>query len=218
MRRQRSKSTTRRFRTRTTGVVYVIAIEGRATEKKYFDCIIQNVHGCTISIVPRKWNRTEPMQVLGDLLDFKAKNARERKTSDKYWLVIDHDNTDEVELRRVIDKAKANKVCVADSRPCFEVWLLAHFAQLHHFENLESGGRRACSPAERHLQKVDSTYNKDNKGKYKASDYMGKIDQAIANTKTEDRNPTGDLLEYRGSRVYKLIESIRNFSTSPNNA
>ena len=210
MGRRKSKPKTRKSNTRTVGKVFVISVEGRATEKKYFDSLKHDLEGCTITYAPRRWNRTEPFQVLQDLLAYKSSQSRGQQKSDQYWLVIDHDDTDIAEFARVWRKASQNGCYVADSKPCFELWLLLHFKPLSRYQRLEaSGDHSPCYPAERLLEIEDETYERHKKGKYKAGDYMDKIAVAVQNAKQVDKCPPDKPLENIGTRVYGLLDKIR---------
>jgi len=213
--RRKSKSKTRKSNIRTVGKVFAISIEGRATEKKYFDSLNLDLEGCTITYVPRKWTRTEPFQVLQDLLAYKSMQTRVKQKSDQYWLVIDHDETDTGELRRVSAKASQNNCYVADSKPCFELWLLLHYKPLHRYHGLEaSGDNSPCSPAERLLEKEDESYERHKKGKYIAIDYMDKTGLAIRHAKHADKDPKDKPLKNIGTRVYRLLDRIREMDSS----
>lgn len=210
MGRRRSRPKTRKSNTRSVGKVFVVSVEGRATEKKYFDSLNHDLDGCTITYAPRRWNRTEPSQVLQDLLAYKSGQSRAKQRSDQYWLVIDHDKTDVAELARVWEKAAKNNCFVADSKPCFELWLLLHFKPLNKYQGLvASGDNSPCSPAEKLLEVEDQSYERHKKGKYKATDYMDKIAVAIQNAKRVDNDAPERPLENTGTRVYNLLSKIR---------
>ena len=219
MGRRRSKPKVRKTHNRAIGTVFAIAAEGRATEKKYFDSLNRVLEGCTVTYASRKWNRTEPMQVLNDLIAHRQKEIRGRKKSDQYWLVIDHDDTDKAELARVWAKAAQNDCFVADSKPCFELWLLMHFNPLNSYQRIEaSGDNSPCAPAERLLEVEDNSYKRHKKGKYKSDEYMGGIADAISHAKLADNDPPNQPLAHVGTRVYNLLEKIRAAnSSSPHN-
>ena len=183
---------------------------------KYLDSIREYYNATNVTYTPRKWNRTKPLQVLNDLIVFKSSQDQDKQRNDEYWLVFDHDTCDAEELKQVQLKAKLAKCKSADSKPCFELWLLLHFKALNKYRRLEaSGDYTPCTPAERTLENEDSSYDKDRKGKYDAGKYMKKIETAIQNASTVDRTSADLPLNQIGSRVYKLAQSI--IDASPNN-
>ena len=73
--------------------------------------------------------------------------------------VIDHDRADDDELRKVFTKAKERNYSVADTNPCFELWLLLHHDSLDKFKRLEASGDTAkCSPSSKALELIDSLH------------------------------------------------------------
>lgn len=214
MARRRAKSRSRRHKNRLIEQRYVIATEGRSTEMKYIDSLRERYGVRNVKYAPRKWNRTKPMQVLNDLLDYRASQSRDRQSLDEYWVVFDHDNCEDHELKQVQEKANRYRCKLADSKPCFELWLLLHFKPLGDFRRLEtSGDNSPCSPAERYLETEDKSYDRNRKGKYDANKYLGKIHTAIRNARAVDRHSAELPLIHIGSRVYKLVESIISTST-----
>lgn len=140
MPRKRARNRTRKSNTKAVRRIVVLAVEGRETEKKFFDALNYSLTGCNVTYAPRKRGKTEPMQVLDDLIARRSKQIRHNERADAYWTVIDHDCTDNDELRKVFAKAKKNGCCVADSNPCFELWLLLHHKSLGKYKRLEASG------------------------------------------------------------------------------
>lgn len=218
MPRRRARNRTRKSRNRAVRRIIVVSVEGRETEKKFFDTLNHRLTNCTVTYASRKWSKSEPMQVLDDLIAHRSKQIRSNERADGYWILIDHDRTDVDELRKVFAKARKHHCCVADSNPCFEIWLLLHLKSLDKYKRLEASGDVAkCTPSSKALERIDPTYDHNKKGKWDASPYMDKIDTAIENAERIDRTQADEPLNRLGTRVYKLIESIRNSSTSPHN-
>ena len=214
MPRKRARNRTRKSSIKAVRRIIVVAVEGRETEKKFIDALNHKLTDCTVTYAPRKWSKSEPMHVLDDLITHRSKQIRDNKRADKYWALIDHDRSDEDELRTVFTKAQKHNCDVADSNPCFELWLLLHHNRLDRYKKLEASGDMAkCAPSSKALEQIDRTYDPDKKGKWDASPYMDMIDTAIENAQRVDRTQSDEPLNRLGTRVYKLIESIRNSST-----
>lgn len=148
------------------------------------------------------------------LNNYKEQHHNELDQNDELWAVIDHDGRPEKVLNNVAREAKKENYCLADSNPCFELWLLLHHKRLNQFKRLEaSGDNRACSPAESELEKLDRSYDKDNKGRLNTSKYISRITTAIQYAKETDTQET-PLLNQIGTRVYLLAQSVIKSSPS----
>ncbi len=218
MARGRAKPKTRRHKKRRVEPRFVIATEGRSTEMKYFDKLRERYGKKNVKFAPRKWNRTSPMQVLNDLIDFRSSQSRDRQRTDEYWIVIDLDKCNEQELSQVQNRARLNNCSIADSNPCFELWLLLHFKPMNEYKRLRAGGDNSpCSPLERNLERVDRSYDREKKGQYDAAKYMDNILEAIRNASTTEKYEEGATLDRFGTRVYRLVDSIRKSPGNTNN-
>lgn len=70
------------------------------------------------------------------MLAEKEKRLKQNITFEEYWIVIDRDPYDastngghtEQDFKNAIEKSKKNGVKVAWSNPCFELWIVLHFA------------------------------------------------------------------------------------------
>ncbi len=72
---------------------------------------------------------------------------------DEVWVVVDEDGVDRSEFARQVAKTGPKVKGVAlwravVSRPCFEVWLVAHYEQVHRYQGQDE--------AQRHFDKVAS--------------------------------------------------------------
>ena len=106
-----------------------------------------------------KSKKPDPDAVIKSLDQAKRKIEEkfELNDDDQFWVVIDKDRND---LQTVSKKVKRKGYCLAESNPCFEIWLLLHYKSLTQFSGLEAGGdNSACSEAERELEKLDNNYD-----------------------------------------------------------
>lgn len=111
----------------------VIACEDSVSAPLYFNAIFDDLkinHAIAASsLVIAKHKHTDPYGVLEDLLDHP-----DYQDFDHQWIVIDRDeertnsggHTLE-SFNQAIVRAKAKKIKVAYSNPCFEIWYLLHF-------------------------------------------------------------------------------------------
>ena len=116
---------------------FLIACEGICTEPNYILGLVQYekgnkriAEGTVVKIAQHQ--HSDPCGVLNDLL-----TAPNRDSFDECWIVIDRD---EVEYKgngigghtkenfdKAIEGCKNNKVEIACSNPCFELWIVLHF-------------------------------------------------------------------------------------------
>ena len=111
----------------------LITCEDKVSAPLYFNAIFDDLkknHAiATSSLVIAKHNHTDPDGVLNDLL-----NHPNHQDFDHQWIVIDRD----VErtnggghpiqnFNQAIARARHEKIKVAYSNPCFEIWFLLHF-------------------------------------------------------------------------------------------
>ena len=198
--------------------LFVIVSEGEKTEKIYFDDLSadKRFHHPSVHVETIQSADSSPEHVLAKLTDFNK--TYELGADDELWLVIDRDRWEVPMLRRVTQEALQKRFCVADSNPCFELWLLLHHRSLDNYsddqqeelrQNRQIGRRKRL---ERELVDICGSYSKS---KLKTSDYLPHISTAIENARKSDIRPNDRWLNQIGSRVYKLVQSI--IDSSPNN-
>lgn len=179
----------------------VIATEGSQTEPKYFDALRQEHRDCNVRVL-RKGTKSALMSVLNRL----DKERKPRSGNSEFWAVIDHDRRPKEELGAFARRAKSSKYFVADSDPCFELWLILHFKAIDKISGLTGSAEASgCRPVESTLRQYDHSFSKS---QYNAAMYISRIEHAIPNAKANEaqREVSGSSV---GTRVYKLIESIR---------
>ena len=147
------------------------------------------------------------MQVLDDLIAFKNAHSEKYLSDTSYWLIIDRERRPSSEMTKLANKAKENGCILADSNPCFEVWLFQHYRTITSVKGLAGqilhGG---CSKMINHLRKqpYDPSYDKS---KYRVANYLARLEPATANAKTDDTDCGESFLAGAGSRVYQVVES-----------
>ena len=187
-----------------------IATEG-VTEYIYLNKLKTEVGAGTVHVL-KSTTRTDPESVLKRLAKYKPKDG-DIRADDDLWLVIDKDDYD---LDQIFSAADRRKFQFADSNPCFELWLIMHCKILQQFPGLEgSAAVGGCEKVIEALRKhIEPNYHKT---KYNVSAYVERREVAIENAKNSDKCRNETWLNQIGSRVYKLVESIINSATSPNN-
>ena len=200
----------RKSGTRSRKPTIVIATEGERTEPDYFAYLDRAYPDVNLIIVPANDGHSQPYQVLSKLLSRKQELERRDSSEYQYWIVIDHDQRPRPELESVLQDAKANQITVADSNPCFEVWLIQHFSPLTDIVDLSHVKPvKSCDRVtNERLEQFDPEYKK---GRLDSTVYMPKLDSAIENAEFDELTASElDDFEYTGSRVHNLVKQIRS--------
>lgn len=199
----------------------VIATEGNMTEPLYFENLALDpryrhprIH---IEVLDKQSTASSPKDVINRLNRFKREYNLDQ--DDELWLVIDRDNWTEKMLSEVAQQVVTQKnYRLADSNPCFEIWLLLHHKSLAEYDedtlndfkqNRRQGTR---TKLERELVKICGSYNKSNPD---LSHYIPFVTTAIQNAKETDTEHQVRWLNSIGTRVYLLAQSVINSSPSP---
>ncbi len=209
------KNRKRHSRQREVNKRIVVATEG-PTEREYLKRFIGKDRYSNVSFAKQGGGDSDPDSVIRALDKAKQRISAiyDPNEDDEYWAVVDKDQWD---LESTAKQVRQKKYRMAESYPCFELWLLLHFKQLNELGGLDgktSGGK--CKPVTDFLKSQDPAYQK---GKVTNSRYFdeAKTVEAIAKAKNLDRHRANVPLKRFGTRVYKLIESIRDSSASPHN-
>ena len=138
----RSRGASRR-RSREQKTAVLIATNGALTEQVYLREIKRQVQDSTLAIRVEFLNG-EPESMLRKL----TSPHGDTSSYDEVWIVVDEDGLDREPLVRecaALTTRRQRWVAVV-SRPCFEVWLIAHYTQVrrytdqknaqHHFRQL----------------------------------------------------------------------------------
>jgi hypothetical protein len=179
--------------------LFIIATEGKETEKQYFSLF----HSTRIKIeilATGEDNKSAPQYVLDRLDEFA--NKYDLTDEDSLWLMVDTDrwiDRHKVKNFRVVcQEARKKGYYLAISNPCFEVWLYLHFDEL-------IGEFKLCKEIEAKIRNKVGSYNKSN---LDLSLYEDKINDAIARAKALDTNPRQYWIKSTGTRVYKIVEVL----------
>lgn len=109
----------------------LVCCEGEVTEPSYFNGLKREAHNRLLHIEVRPGG-PDPKTLVDFAVDLKkqAENSARRLQDDnlrydEIWCVFDVDA--HFHIPDAKQKAKANKISLAISNPCFELWILLHF-------------------------------------------------------------------------------------------
>ncbi len=141
----------------------VIVCEGEKTEKNYFNDFRKDKRESKELfqvICGAEALGNDPLNIVKEAKDQQNKIVKEHKCKKEdvlTWCVFDRD--EHPNLDEAVDMAKANKIKIAFSNPCFELWYLLHFQdQTAHIER----GKVASALRRSHIPE----YQKNLKGVY----------------------------------------------------
>lgn len=180
--------------------LFVIATEGSVTEPHYFsifsDSVISQLRSHRVrrlEILPSSVG-SAPNHVIAALDKYKTEN--QIVDGDELWLVIDVDRwISRGLLPRVVREAKQKGYYLAISNPCFEAWLLYHYA-----ENLPENKAKILADAKYHCGNT--------KKEFSLEPLIKRIKDAAKNAEADDPTPAGPWPRPRGSHVYRLIKKL----------
>jgi hypothetical protein len=187
--------------------LFVIATEGKKTEKAYFEGLFFDSR-IKIEILPTgDNNQSSPKHVIERLNTFK--DRYDLREDDTLWLVIDVDNWKPKNLSEVCREAKQKGYRLAISNPCFEVWLYLHVSDLdpQDFNGIGSENLK-CELIEKRLRLILGSYSK---AKLDIEPYKNTIRDAINRAKSMHKNASQNWPPTIGSHVYRVVEMILKY-------
>lgn len=194
------RSFTRKSGFRSKHIRYIICVEGRATEKAYFNMFkAENTH-IEVKVIDNK-SKSHPSHVLNKLKSYLEENEISISRYDKAWMVVDRDVGDrsKEQLDQVYDKCILNKYNFSLSNPCFELWLLLHF------ENPAAKDADTSTKCKNRLKTYLPNYEKSHVEVLKMKPY---ISNAIRNAESKNISSSDPWPQNVGSTVYKLVTEL----------
>ena len=137
----------------------VIACEGSKTEPDYFESIRKELRLRTLQIIVlRHQGRTDPRSIIERVIGERQEMRRNQTWTegDSAWAVFDGDEHIEQSpenWRNAIALAKKQKIQLAITNPCFELWYLIHFRD--HFAQISRD--RVINLLGKHIPKYDKS-------------------------------------------------------------
>ena len=175
--------------------LFVIATEGQETEKQYFS-LFQNTRVQVKVLSTGPDGLSAPKHVLERLVHFQQE--AQLGDEDELWLMVDVDRQRGQFLDEVTQIARESGCHLAISNPCFELWLLLHFAETDPADT-------DCQSLEKRLQELLDGYNKT---KLKLSHYRPHIADAVSRAKSLEHRPNLRWPHFPGTHVYKVVEKL----------
>lgn len=184
----------------------VIASEDRYAVKQYFDLFRST--RIQFRVLETEHGHSAPAHVLDRLDGFMQEYNF--GPGDEFWLVCDTDHWIDSghiqNLRQVIQLCRQKGIDVALSNPCFDLWLLLHFAEFPAKEV-------SCVSVGDQLRSAVGSYNKTRIFNLPFDD--DRVWAAIRRSK--ERPPEGDIPNAMSTAVHRLLEPlIERFRVSVN--
>ncbi len=186
----------------------LIVCQGKETEKNYFKDFKRALKARTVHVKVEDSTGIDPNSLVRKTIRF-----QEKEDYDHVWCVFDKDD---FEVNEAFDLAKTNRIEIAFSNECFELWYVLHFKCIE-----SSLGRKQLEGEVTKLfQKyVPDDYPKRGKGtkgrKYNKNDegiyglLLDRQQQAIRNAKRLAKtNCRSEPCNNPGTTVYKLVEEL----------
>jgi len=177
----------------------VIATEGEKTEKQYFEYIWGKNTRIHIKVLETEGGLSAPKHVLKRMKEFKREY--ELNADDELWLAFDKDRWPDGQLGQVASEARRCRLHLAVSNPCFELWLFLHLEDVR----TEMDGK-PCGYFEEEIRRILGRFNPSNPD---IALFEPHIDVAVSRALRLDEGSTGGWPPRMGTRIYKLVQSIR---------
>jgi hypothetical protein len=175
--------------------LFIVATEGKETEKQYFG-MFKSTRIKVEILATTEDGKSAPEYVLERLDKFKERY--DLSNDDMLWLVSDVDRWRDKKLSSVCSQARQRGYNLAISNPCFEVWLTLHFEDI----NTED---RTCDNFKARLRKILGSYNGSN---LNISAYKPNIKDAVNRAKNLHPSSQQDWPPTLGTHVYRLVEIL----------
>ena len=177
--------------------LFIIYCEGEKRENQYFKYFLELSSQMKLEIEPPIDGRTSPLDLYNRAIhqiikpEENANIKYELTPDDEVWFVIDTDNwgSEIIQLRENIKDHK--NWLVAQSNPCFEVWLFYHFFPFEAFADIETS-----KGWKHHLHTKNGGFN--------SAKHPIFIQNAIENAKSKFEEE----IKIGSTEVFKLAESF----------
>ena len=182
-RRQRSR------KTRQPRQTILLVTNGRVTEYMYLKELGKRAQ---LSIKVKMING-EPETLVREL-----QNPRgDTSGYSEVWIVVDEDGMDRSGFLAACQEASSSKQPWYGivSRPCFEVWLIAHYEQVHRYSSQQD--------AQRHFQRIANTATKELPQDFPYNEAVAAIERC--HLPGIDENPVNELPPSPGTAMPHLV-------------
>lgn len=196
--------------------VFLLACEGRHTERKYFLGIQENKYRLQIleyiEIEIFKKSNPDISNPLNIFEELKIKIESKGIEADEVCLIVDRDSESfkEWQYIKVVNGCKENNFNLYLSNPNFELWLLFHFIQeitLEQQDKFLSKNGEIAKELQKYLNKNNLSKAKSFNKKILFEHYIDRIDNAIKVAKKYETD-INKLKDNLGTNVYQLVEKF----------
>lgn len=178
--------------------LFIVATEGKETEKQYFGMF--NSTRIKVEILATTEDGKSAPEYVLERLD-KFKERYDLSKDDMLWLVSDRDRWGDKKLSSVCSEARQRGYYLAISNPCFEVWLTLHFEDI----NTQEEKTCKCDEFKKRLRRILGSYNGSN---LDISAYQPHTKDAINRAKNLHPSSQQDWPPTLGTHVYRLVEIL----------
>lgn len=195
-----------------SGRLFVIATEGKDTERIYFEALRNKIQMSQIKleILSSENNESAPNKVYDRLTDYQ--NKYDIEDDDQLWLVIDKDRWTDKMLSDIAQLCNEKKsFFMGLSNPCFELWLLLHYEDVSKYTTLEkekiktNKKIRGTTLLKRKVRSVLGSYSE---ASYDAKSLIANVNDAIERASLLDVDEKQRWPQDVGTRVHKLVSNI----------
>lgn len=216
-RERKTNNNIRKSESRNPKKVYLLACEGRHTERRYFEELNEKKEKVQIPLyvnikIFQKKNKNDN-HVEEIIKQLKEKMDDVGLENDEVCIIVDRDPKSlmEDQLDRAIKECENKGFNLYLSNPCFELWLLLHFLEEKLSKEEEKNLLEIKGYAAKMLQEylVVNKYSRAQKldKKIKFHHYEDRISNAVKNAK-EYATTLSDLKEKVGTNIHQLIEKL----------
>lgn len=206
----------RRRRADREAAIIALALEGEATgeEYKYFTCLeklLQRPFRYEVHLLPTKHGKSSPNRILDRVVEFEREHGLEHGL-DRVWLVFDKDTWKQI--GSVTNDATRRNYGIAASNPCFELWLLLHYEDVHSssFGLHDPDARDKCKRLKDRVRELRARGHLQTEG-----GSVGLIEAALARARAllPEESRTQRFPPCPGTFVYKIIEDLEQLQLLP---
>ena len=174
----------------------IIYCEGKKREKDYFNYFSEISSKIRLEVeAPSQHDNNSPsglfQKVISHTIKSKENPSPKYNIDDEIWIVFDTDKWGE-QINTVREESKDYSWNIAQSNPCFEVWLFYHLFEFEEFEGMENPNR------------WKTFLNKKISGGFSSKKHPIFVKTAIENAK----KVFDESITIGSTEVYKLAESF----------
>jgi len=175
---------------------FIIICEGQR-EGKYFEYFKEKYKRLVVQVLQpdnEHHGHSAPIKLQERASEYISSEDWDDRLDDEIWFIVDYDRWGFQlnELSNICQSAR--NWFLANSNPCFEVWLIYH--------------RKCALVNEKDPQKVKQLLHETVAGGYKLETWIPKIDKAIECSRRLDMHPDKDISGPGITKVYLLAEKI----------